>query len=66
MVRMMIKTAIGPIFPFIRATPLIVWFYRAMGAKIGRNVIIDSANVFDWDLLEIGDDVGKWAATSRY
>lgn len=28
MMRMFIKSAIGPIFPFIRATPLIVWFYR--------------------------------------
>lgn len=28
MMRMLIKSAIGPIFPYIRATPLIVWFYR--------------------------------------
>lgn len=63
MVRSMIKTVIGPIFPFIRATPMIVWFFRAMGAKIGKNVIIDSANIFDWDLLEIGDDVREWPPT---
>src|SRR5262245_7157613 len=35
--------------------PLLNLFYRAMGAKIGRDVVINSCNIFDFDLIEIGD-----------
>lgn len=38
---------------------------RALGAKIGKGVIIDSANIFDWDLIEIGDNVGEWQQAGR-
>lgn len=58
-VRMIVKTTLVPIFPLIRATPLINWFYKALGAKIGKHVMIDSANIYDWDMLEIGDNVGE-------
>ncbi len=40
---------------FILMTPYCALFYRLMGAKIGRNVLINSKNVGDLSLLEIGD-----------
>ncbi len=40
-----------------RVTPLLNLYYRGMGAKIGRDVIINSVIVYDPDLLEIGDNV---------
>ncbi len=41
---------------FTRSTTLNVLFYRAMGAKIGRRVIINTVHVYDLNLLTIGDD----------
>jgi non-ribosomal peptide synthetase-like protein len=35
--------------------PLLNQFYRLMGARIGRDVVINSCNIFDFDLLDIGD-----------
>ena len=40
---------------FILLTPYCVLFYRLMGAKIGTGVMINSKNVADLSLLEIGD-----------
>jgi acetyltransferase-like isoleucine patch superfamily enzyme len=40
--------------PLVRTTPLIVWFYRAMGAKIGPGTLMASTRLFDLDLIEIG------------
>jgi non-ribosomal peptide synthetase-like protein len=40
----------------LRGMPILNGFYRAMGAKIGKNVLINTCNMFDFDLLEIGDD----------
>jgi acetyltransferase-like isoleucine patch superfamily enzyme len=40
----------------VRGTPFIVWFYRALGAKIGRNTFILSTRLYDLDMLEIGND----------
>lgn len=40
---------------FILLTPLAPIFYRLMGAKVGRNVQINSRNCADLSLLEIGD-----------
>ena len=42
---------------FILMTPYCALFYKFMGAKIGRNVTINSKNVMDLSLLEIGDNV---------
>eukprot|EP00771_Trimastix_marina_P002269 gnl/Trimastix_PCT/339.p2 GENE.gnl/Trimastix_PCT/339~~gnl/Trimastix_PCT/339.p2 ORF type:complete len:293 (+),score=59.93 gnl/Trimastix_PCT/339:60-938(+) len=41
---------------FCRHTPLLPWFYRRMGMKIGKNVQIFSTNLSDWPLIEIGDN----------
>lgn len=40
---------------FILLTPFCVLFYKLMGAKVGRNVQINSSQVGDIPLLEIGD-----------
>ena len=41
---------------FMQLTPFCAFFYRLMGAKLGRNVQINSKNVADHSLLEIGDN----------
>lgn len=40
----------------LQGMPALNLFYRLMGARVGRNVVINSCNLFDFDLLEIGDD----------
>ncbi|CAL8464659.1 g4194 [Coccomyxa elongata] len=41
----------------LRGTPFLVGWFRALGARIGRNVYIDSVDLSDFDLINIGDDV---------
>ncbi|OGX24169.1 MAG: hypothetical protein A2787_03540 [Omnitrophica WOR_2 bacterium RIFCSPHIGHO2_01_FULL_48_9] len=41
---------------FMLLTPFASLFYRMMGAKLGRNVQINSKNIADLSLLEIGDN----------
>ncbi len=41
---------------FLKGSPYINWFYRGLGAKIGRRVNLQTTFVSDWDLLTIGDD----------
>jgi acetyltransferase-like isoleucine patch superfamily enzyme len=41
---------------FILLTPLAAFFFRIMGAKLGKNVQINSKNCADLSLLEIGDN----------
>jgi non-ribosomal peptide synthetase-like protein len=36
--------------------PLLNAFFRLMGARIGKNVLINTSNIFDFDLIEIGDN----------
>lgn len=50
---MLIKFTIGD---FLMVTPLGTWYMRALGAKIGKNVMINSKYLHDHGLLEIGDD----------
>ena len=52
----------------VRITPLINWFYRGMGAKIGKNTLIASTRIMDCDLIEIGDScvIGAGAALSAH
>lgn len=40
---------------FARSNALYVLFLRAMGARIGKHVIVNSNTVYDHDMLEIGD-----------
>jgi non-ribosomal peptide synthetase-like protein len=39
----------------LQGMPLLNLFFRLMGARIGRDVVINSCNMFDFDLLEIGE-----------
>ncbi len=38
-------------------TPFIAFFIRLLGAKIGKRVYIETTEFFEFDLIEIGDDV---------
>ncbi len=33
-----------------------VWYYRLLGAKVGKGVRLDGAQLGEWDLIEIGDN----------
>jgi len=48
---------------FILLTPFSILFFRLMGAKIGKNVQINSKKCFDLSLIEIGDNavIGGYA-----
>lgn len=48
---------VGNVFgPMLRGMSLFNVYLRLMGAKVGRNVIINSNKVYDHDLLEIGEN----------
>ncbi len=40
----------------LRGTPLLPWYLRLLGARIGRRVWIDSTGFLEFDLVQIGDD----------
>lgn len=44
------------ILDHIKGMPVLNAFFRMMGARIGRNVLINTSNIFDFDLIEIGDN----------
>ena len=44
------------ILDHIKGMPLLNAFFRLMGARIGKNVLINTSNIFDFDLIEIGDN----------
>lgn len=41
----------------LRGTPFIAWFFRMLGARIGRRAYIDTTCFTEYDLVHIGDDV---------
>jgi non-ribosomal peptide synthetase-like protein len=41
----------------LRGTPLLCWFFRALGTKVGKRVYMDTTCLTEFDLIEIGDDV---------
>jgi len=41
----------------LRGTPFIAWFFRLLGAKIGKRAYIDTTCFTEYDLVRIGDDV---------
>src|SRR5262249_38036409 len=41
----------------LRGTPFLPWCFRLLGAKIGRRVLMETTNLTEYDLVEIGDDV---------
>jgi non-ribosomal peptide synthetase-like protein len=40
----------------LEGTPLLAWYYRLMGARIGANCDLDADAVSTFDLISIGDD----------
>ncbi|HWB14190.1 MAG TPA: Pls/PosA family non-ribosomal peptide synthetase [Pirellulales bacterium] len=40
----------------LAGTPFVCWFFRLLGAKIGRRVYLDTTDITEFDLLEIGDE----------
>ncbi|WIA36220.1 hypothetical protein OEZ86_007554 [Tetradesmus obliquus] len=56
LVRSTVRFSLSYIYVLVRRTPMFVWYLRALGCKIGRNVAIDSPNIGDWDMVEIGDN----------
>lgn len=41
---------------WVIGTDVMAWWYRLLGAKIGRRVTINTVFLYDWDMLAIGDD----------
>ena len=50
------KLAGGYLLDMLMGTPLLCWFYRCMGMKVGKRVYLDSAEFTEFDLVTIGDD----------
>ena len=40
----------------LAGTPFICWFFRLMGAKIGKRVYMETTALTEFDLISIGDD----------
>lgn len=40
----------------LAGTPFICWFFRLLGAKIGRRVYLDTTELTEFDLVQLGDD----------
>ncbi len=40
----------------LEGTPFVVWFYRLLGSKIGKRVWMNTTELTEFDLVEIGDD----------
>lgn len=40
----------------LAGTPFICWFFRLLGAKIGKRVYLDTTELTEFDLVSIGDD----------
>jgi hypothetical protein len=66
LVRSSYRFSVFWLFVLVRRTPMFVWYLRALGTKIGKNVSIDSFNISDWDLVEIGDDTGALQSSGGY
>jgi non-ribosomal peptide synthetase-like protein len=41
----------------LAGTPFICWFFRLMGARIGKRVYLDTTEMTEFDLVKLGDDV---------
>ena len=41
----------------LEGTPFAAWFYRALGAKIGKRAYLSTTCFTEYDLVDIGDDV---------
>jgi non-ribosomal peptide synthetase-like protein len=39
----------------LQGTPLLPWYFRLLGARIGRRVYLHTTGLLEWDLVEVGD-----------
>jgi non-ribosomal peptide synthetase-like protein len=39
----------------LQGTPLLPWYLRLLGARIGRRTYIHTTGFLEWDLVEVGD-----------
>ena len=39
----------------LQGTPLLPWYFRLLGARVGRGVYTHTTGLLEWDLVEIGD-----------
>ncbi len=49
---------------YLTGTPLLNWYCRCMGARIGQRVYLGTDSIGPYDLLEIGDDTSVSADSS--
>jgi non-ribosomal peptide synthetase-like protein len=40
----------------LQGTPMLPWYYRMLGAKIGRRTYFHTTGLIEFDLVEVGDD----------
>lgn len=40
----------------LTGTPFVGWYFRLLGAKVGQRVYLDTTDITEFDLVEIGDD----------
>jgi non-ribosomal peptide synthetase-like protein len=38
----------------LQGTPLLPWYFRLLGARIGRRVYMHTTGLLEWDLVEVG------------
>jgi non-ribosomal peptide synthetase-like protein len=43
---------VGP----LSGTPFICWYFRALGARIGRRVYMETSDLTEFDLVQVGDE----------
>ena len=51
------NVAMGMFVQLLMGTPMMPWYFRALGAKIGKRCCLDSSYLTEFDLVEIGDEV---------
>ena len=45
------------LFELLKGTPFLAMFFRLLGTKIGKRVLMDEAELYEFDLVEIENDV---------
>jgi non-ribosomal peptide synthetase-like protein len=58
------NVADGFLVDMLCGTPWVCWFFRLLGARIGRRVFLDTTCLTEFDLIRIGDDAAINAAST--
>lgn len=51
-----VQGARASFLPLIKRTTLVNYYYRALGMKVGANVLIDTDDFLGYDLIDVKDD----------